>query len=407
MVRELVATGLLALAPTPLLAAADEAAGGGDEGAEAAREEGAPRELRIGRSTLELYGFARLDVIYDDSRPNALQTPTFIESEDPAVATGGGDSVTIHPRLSRLGADLEGPALDALGGARPAAKLEVDFQNGGRESRAVPRYRHAYLALRWDRAELLAGQTWDLISPLYPTANSDTLMWNAGNLGDRRAQIRWTYDPPGSGVSFATALGLTGAVDDQDLDGDGVLDGEEAGTPNLQARLGWSRTSGSGELSLGLWGHTAREELTSPVAGRTELDSSSVGVDFQVPLAPRLTLRGEAWSGENLSDVRGGIGQGVNRATGDEIDSQGGWAELAWRVTDAYSLYGGATLDAPDEEDLGAGDREENRSWYLVQRLDLDGAFRVGLDYIHWTTEFVGLDEGTDNRLNLYLIYFF
>lgn len=407
MVRDRVAMGLLALATTALPAGADEAAGGDDDGTRATREERPPRELRIGRSTLELYGFARLDVIYDDSRPDALQTPTFIESEDPAVATGGGDSVTLHPRLTRLGADLEGPALDALGGARPAAKLEIDFQNGGRESRAVPRYRHAYLALRWDRATLLAGQTWDLISPLFPTVNSDTLMWNAGNLGDRRAQIRWTYDPPGGGVSLGAALGLTGAVDDQDLDGDGVLDGEESGVPNLQARLGWSRPLGSGELSLGLWGHVAREELTSPLAGETELDGSSVGVDFQVPVAPRLTLRGEAWSGENLSDVRGGIGQGVNADTGEEIASQGGWAELAWQATDTYSLYGGATLDAPDEDDLSPGDRQENRSWYLVQRLDLDDAFRVGLDYIHWTTEFVGLDEGTDNRLNLYLIYFF
>ncbi|MFP3940646.1 MAG: hypothetical protein ACOC7L_01890 [Acidobacteriota bacterium] len=407
MVRELAAAGWIALATVALPATAEEANEAEDEGVEEVREDPDSRELRIGRSTLELYGFARLDVIYDDSRPDALQTPTFIESEDPAVSTGGGDSVTIHPRLSRLGAELEGPALDALGGARPAAKLEVDFQNGGRESRAVPRYRHAYLALRWDRARLLAGQTWDLISPLFPTVNSDTLMWNAGNLGDRRAQIRWTYDPPGAGASFATALGLTGAVDDQDLDADGVLDGEEAGVPNLQARLGWTRPVGSGELSLGVWGHVAREELTAPVGGETELEGSSLGVDFTVPVGPRLTLRGEAWSGENLSDVRGGIGQGVNVTTGEEIASQGGWAELAWRATDVYSLYGGATLDAPDEEDLAPGDRKENRAWYLVQRLDLDGAFRVGLDYIHWTTEFVGLDEGTDNRLNLYLIYFF
>jgi hypothetical protein len=53
------------------------------------------------------------------------------------------------------------------------------------ESRAVPRIRHAYGEMRWDEFSILFGQTWDVISPLLPTINDDSLMWNAGNLGDR------------------------------------------------------------------------------------------------------------------------------------------------------------------------------------------------------------------------------
>lgn len=363
--------------------------------------------LRFGNSEFRFYGFARLDAIYDDSRPNALQTPTFILSEDPAVGREDEDSATLHPRLTRFGLDLVGPVLEGLGGARLGGKLEIDFQNGGRESRAVPRYRHAYLTLAWDRATLLVGQTWDLISPLYPEVNGDTLMWNAGNLGDRRAQVRWTYEPGEGGLSFAAAAGLTGAVDDQDLDGDGTRDGEDAAVPNLQARLGWSRSVATGRLAFGLWGYTAREEVQSPVGGETEFDSFAAGVDFSVPLPGSLAFRGEAWTGENLSDVRGGIGQAVNTATGREIASRGGWAELGWKSGGAYSVYAGGTLDDPDDDDLRPGDRTENSAWYLVQRLDFARAFRVGLDYLHWTTEYVGLDEGTDNRLNLYVIYFF
>lgn len=378
--------------------------------ARAEPEEDAPGEigeLRFGNSAFRFYGFARLDLIYDDSRPNALQTPTFIESEDPAAGPEDEDSLTVHPRLSRFGVELTGPVLEALGGARLGGKLEIDFQNGGRESRATPRYRHAYLTLGWNRSTLLVGQTWDLISPLYPTVNSDTLMWNAGNLGDRRAQVRWTFDPAGAGLSFAAAAGLTGAVDDQDLDGNGVLDGEDAAVPNLQARVAWSRPVGSREIEVGLWGHTGREELERPVAGETAFDTTSAGLDVTLPIGERLTFQGELWAGENLSDFRGGIGQGVNTATGDEIASRGGWAELGWKGGGPYSIYAGATRDDPDDDDLGPGDRTDNYAWYLVQRWDFEGAFRVGLDYLHWTTEFAGLDEGTDNRLNLYIVYLF
>jgi hypothetical protein len=366
-----------------------------------------PREVRFGNSAFSFYGFARLDAIYEDSRTDSIQSPTFVRSEDPSAGPEDEDRLTLHPRLTRFGVDLAGPVLEPLGGARLAGKLEIDFQNGGRESRAVPRYRHAYLSLGWEGSTLLAGQTWDLISPLFPEVNADTLMWNAGNLGDRRAQVRYTLRPAGTGLTAAAALGLTGAVDEKDLDGDGVRDGEEAAVPNLQARLAWGRQLGAGRLEVGAWGHVAREEVTTPVAGETEFESSSAGVDWSLPIGSGLTLRGELWTGQNLSDFRGGIGQGVNRARGEEIASRGGWAELGWKPGGRYSLYGGATVDDPDDDDLAAGDRAENRTVYLVQRLDFHPAFRLGLDAIHWTTAYVGLDEGEANRLDLYAVYTF
>jgi hypothetical protein len=404
---------MLAFSTVPLAAAPQLQGEAGEAATAEAPEEPAREsrgeigELRFGNSAFRFYGFARLDAIYDDSRSSSLQSPTFILSEDPSAGPEDEDSLTLHPRLTRFGVDLEGPALEPLGGARLGGKLEVDFQNGGRESRAVPRYRHAYLTLAWERSTLLLGQTWDLISPLYPEVNADTLMWNAGNLGDRRTQVRWTLEPAGAGLSFAAAAGLTGAVDDQDLDGNGVRDGEDAALPNLQARLGWSRPVATGSLALGAWGYTAREEVQTPVGGESEFDSFAVGVDFSVPLPGSLAVRGELWTGENLSDIRGGIGQGVNTATGEEIASRGGWAELGWKSDGPYSIYAGGTLDDPDDDDLRPGDRSENSAWYLVQRLDFGPAFRVGLDYLHWTTDYAGLDEGTDNRLNLYVVYFF
>src|SRR5439155_966970 len=99
--------------------------------------------------------------------------------------------------------NLAAPA-DTLKGQTVTGKFEMDWQNGQGvtpESRPLPRIRHAYIQLQHGPQQWLFGQTWDLISPLYPSPNDDTPMWGAGNLGDRDGQQperfpRWNQ--PGS-----------------------------------------------------------------------------------------------------------------------------------------------------------------------------------------------------------------
>jgi len=356
---------------------------------------------------LEVYGQIRADVIYDDSRPDAAQTPTFILSEAPDEEDRS--NFTMHPRLSRLGVTFEGPVLDRLAAASMSGTLEFDFQNGGRESRAAPRYRHAFVNLSWSTFSVLIGQTSDTISPLFPAANGDTLMWNAGNLGDRRMQLRLTYQSQGEDLrwSLAGALGLSGAVDQQDLDADGVRDGEAAGMPSFQARIGLSYPIGARRLSLGLWGFSSSEELAEPIAGRASFDGRAIGIDFEVPLGARLLVRGESWNGSNLSDVRGGIGQSVNPLTGREIDSRGGWIELGGGPAPSYQAFLGYTLDKPDDGQVPDAGRTRNTAVYLANRFTLSGGFTVGIEVLRWRTEYQGLPEGSDNRLNAYLVYGF
>jgi hypothetical protein len=352
------------------------------------------------RSRLSFYGFARVDAIFDDSRPNAAQVPTYIISEAPGTEDDG--NFTLHPRLTRLGLNYNGGNIDLLGGARISARIETDFQNGGSESRAIMRYRHAWAKLDWAHSSLLLGQTWDIISPLYPTVNPDTMMWNAGNLGDRRVQIRYTYNP-NSNISIAAGLGLTGAVNLQDLDANGVRDGEDAGTPHFQARAGYT----SPLFDLGVSGHYANEETVTAFNGVTDFDSRSVGVDFVFRPLDRLSVKGEFWTGAGLGDVRGGIGQSINTLTGNEIDSNGGWIELGFKATADYTMSAGWTYDNPDNADLMAGGRKLNRVWYMTHQLRLAPSFLIGLDYLHWTTDYLGLPKGDDNRLDIYSVYTF
>jgi hypothetical protein len=396
-------------------------------------------ELSVGGSRFKLYGFLRLDAIYDDSRPNNTQVIGFVRSEDPEAlarfqanpgAFGGVDprrfaspddseTLTIHPRLTRIGVDFDGPKIAPFNDAKTSGKLEIDFYNNGlqpqSESRAAIRMRHAYLKLSWEHLSLLAGQTADLISPLYPVVNPDLVMWGAGNLGDRRPQFRPEFIHrlgPGD-ILLGAEAGLTGADDNQDLDapgtvGSGFRDGEASGLPTLQGRVAYRYPLfEKSPLEVGFYGHRAWEQTDQRFGGKNHFDSWAYGFDVVLPLYRNLLfVKGEGWRGANVDDVRGGIFQGINTATGAEVFSQGGFAELGWQAFPRYLISIGYSTDDPDNDDVGLGGRAENRIAYLSNRWNFH-PIEIGFDYLYWVTEYVGFNNGDDNRFQAYIAYRF
>jgi hypothetical protein len=352
------------------------------------------------------YGFLRLDILYDTDRPNNVQVPSFILSED--TPPGGENDLSIHPRLTRFGLDLDGPTIEMLGGAKLTGKLEIDFYNllpgSGvitSNSREFVRMRHAWLKLGWEAFSLQIGQRDDVIAPLVPTPNNDLVMWNAGNLADRRPQVRAEY--ASSGFTVTGMIGLTGAVDGRDLDSNGFLDGESSGLPTLQARFGYAFEGWveKAKIAIGAWGHYAKEDPDSDVSGEDSFTSNAFGIDLTLPVHARVTIKLEAWTGKNLDDVRGGIGQGV--VAGEEVSAVGGWLEVAFKATDWWTPVLGVYLDDPDEDELpasGAPDRNFIVAW--ANRFQF-GPLELGADILYWNTEFTGsVDDGTDIRLNFF-----
>lgn len=359
---------------------------------------------------IKFYGFLRLDLDVDSQRPSNAQTPLFITSPDPAAAGTSIGEFSMHPRLTRFGIDYTGPRIAKLGDAKLSGKLETDFENGGTESRQIIRIRHAFLKLDWSEFSILAGQTWDIVSPLYPTVNNDTLQWNAGNVGDRRPQFRAAYEPKvGAGkFSFIGGVGLTGAIDALDLDNNGFRDGEESQLPDVQARIGYSHPIAKDRMaSFGISGFYGFLTTARPIAGRTDFHSQLINVDFTLPLASYFALRGEGWWGRNMSDIRGGAGQGINTTNGREIRGRGGWSEANIKLSRYFSLNPGFSTDDPVDQDLPNGGRTRNRAFYLANRITPGGNFLIGADYLRWLTNFKGLRQGLDNRVNLFFQYSF
>ncbi len=93
-------------------------------------------------------------------------------------------------------------------------------------------------------------------------------------------------------------------------------------------------------------------------------------------------------------------------AAGDEIGAQGGWAELGFKVNKSLTVAVGATEDNPVSSDVGAGGRDKNRVYYVAFHFNWD-AVELGIDVLHWHTEFVGQASGLDNRVQVYIAYNF
>jgi transglutaminase-like putative cysteine protease len=273
-------------------------------------------------------------------------------------AGGGAAGAGAHPS----------PVAHLDDGWRTAAKLETDFYNAFVDrpapanpdlpegpnnpaaprdlvsnSRAALRVRQAYVRLDRNDWHLLLGQTRDVISPLFPSLNANVLMWNAGNPGDRRPQFRVGYEPNvGSGRwSFVGGVGAGGAVDGQDLDGDGFRDGEAAVTPTFQGRVGYSGPSHvpGRRWALGVYGHTARQQINRFRVGERirGLAREIVGTERNPILAARAIYDWmldftDYWvkdPGNKAAPPVGSTDYCLNTGTGNCTDIHSLWASLA------------------------------------------------------------------------------
>jgi hypothetical protein len=339
---------------------------------------------------LSIYGFARLDVLADSSKMSDIERPMFVTP----MATRDGE-LTMTPRLSQVGLGIDRwQVSDHVDGE---GKVEIDF-GGGNGTNAI-RLRHAYGALTYrSRIELLAGQTWDLISPLFPSAQNDTQLLNAGNTGDRRPQLRLSLFPTDK-LRIAVAGATSGTIDQQDFDHDGQLDGMASGVPMLQWLVEYRRAV----ARVGVWGHASRDEL----ADGTKHGSTSVGAHFFAPVSSKLAWFGEGYLGFNAADIGGGIGQGISPMTGHGVHAAGGWIEAAILPTPRHMFSLGGSLDTARPSDLGPGERERNATIYGVMRYKPKQTVQLGIEYLHWETTYKAMTTSDANRVDFHTSVFF
>ncbi len=144
--------------------------------------------------TYSFYGFVRGDLFYNSRANVAPVDGNFYMYPLDRDYDANGKDINATPNGSfytfttRLGLDLAGPM---LGSARTSAKIETDF-GGFSSSTTMLRIRQAYVALDWEKTQLLIGQTWHPLSGIMP----DILNLSSGapfNPFNRSPMLRLQY----------------------------------------------------------------------------------------------------------------------------------------------------------------------------------------------------------------------
>ena len=290
---------------------------------------------------VEIYGRLKLDAVYDSAR---MDTGDFAKWVRPHRGNNDDGQTAVTANESRLGAYIYGPKNDDF---KTGGRVEVDFYGGGAENKSNPMLRHAYMTIDWPKEKfgILAGQTSDVISPLVPDTLNYSVDWWVGNIGYRRPQIRLTQGytlTKDVELKFEGAIARTiGRTNAGILSADQADTGENSGTPSLQGRVSATLPLlGYKPATIGFSGHYGKEKYdTAPsssvtATGDQDIRHWSVNVDFLQPVTAWLTIKGEAFKGENLDAYLGGIGQGVRNVGTSaapkydkEIGDRGGWIQ--------------------------------------------------------------------------------
>ena len=369
---------------------------------------GTPAEPDEGKkpfwSTLDVqfYGYIKADASWDSSRVNTGNFVTYVEADGE-----DDDEFNLTARQTRLGLKINGPN---LGNIETKGLIEGDFYGaGGTENKNIFRMRHGYLQLLWpeDDFSILAGQTWDVVSPLYPETLNFTILWAAGNIGYRHPQVRVTKQIQlQDDVQMELAGAISRTISDIEEAGPN-RPGEDAGFPTVQGRVALTFPwFGIEPTTAGLSGHYGEEEYD--LGG--DVESWSINVDILQPVNEWLVLKAEAFMGENLDDYYGGIGQGVRNAdaTADgPIGSKGGWVAAGMKPCESWRFNAGIGIDDVDSDDLGDSGRTLNRSIFGNAIYAINEHTDVGVELSQWRTDYKNASDEDDVRIQGSFIYKF
>jgi len=355
------------------------------------------------------YGYIKLDASLDSALTNngdfAYIVLPYAEGEEHS-------EFNMTANQTRLGVKFDGPDDD---GVDVSGRIEFDFYGGGGENKANPMLRQAYLQMAFDGVTILAGQTSDVISPIVPTTLNYIVLWKSGDIGYRRPQLRviTEFDIADKASMKVEAAATRSMGRDHDA--------EASGMPAFQGRLAFStQLLGEKPMTIGVGGLWGQEEstYTDTLLAETvyELEQSGIVIDAVVPVGDMMTLKGGYFTGKNLAQYLGGIGQGIAEVPAEEsrnvepveIEASGWWAQLSVRASEDFTINVGAGSDDPEiPEGDTANTLEKNTTYYGNVMWDAAPSTVVGVEYAKFETEYVGGESYENNRVQLSMMYKF
>ena len=342
------------------------------------------------------YGILWANVAYETSRTYIGDyTLWAISPQDE-----GEDAIHFCGKSTRLGIDVSGPRVPFFCCAKSGGKVEFDFQGSfAVENKPGVLLRHAYWEVKNDDFRLLAGQTWDVISPLNPSTIMYSVYWCAGNIGYRRPQVRYEHYFTMTKMWKLAVQTSINTDASSDFTTGNLSDGDHAGWPVIEMRVG-STIGQHRPISFGVSGHVGESIYDFPGADDTARPTWSVNADVKVPITDRLGFQGEFFTGTNLRTFLGGIAQGVDCAgTQDAIRSSGGWFNFWYDWTPRLHSAVGYTVDDPIDTDVTcANGRIYNQAYWGNVTFDVTKKFMLGVEVSQWKTMFTDRPAADSTR---------
>lgn len=313
---------------------------------------------------MRLSGLVLLNIFSNRGDVNSLDVPDYVPAP-----SGVGPRRTFGATLrqSQLGLEVFGPK---LAGAKTSGNLQFDFSGGfpntlNGVSLGVVRLRIASMRMDWGNTSIVAGQDNLFLSPLSPTSFASLAVPTfgyEGNLWGWTPQVRVEHR-----FDLAHNQNITvqaGVLDN--LTGEPPFTqferlpqgGERSGQPAYAVRVAYARTVFGQPLSLGAAGYYSRQDWWL----NRHVDGWAGMTDWQIPVAPRVSLSGEFYRGLAVGGLGGGVGRSVLFSGNPfdpntqlrALDSIGGWSQLKVKATSTLEFNGAFGMDNPFAEDVRA-----------------------------------------------------
>ena len=354
---------------------------------------------------LNWYGYFKLDGAYDQ---NPTSHGNFIMWIPQESAYGDKGQFTMTANETRLGLNAVG---NGYGNVAVGGKLEVDLYasiTGAAiaENKAMLQLRHAYFTLEKGSVRLLAGQSWDLISPLNPSTLNYSVLWGCGNTGYRRPQVSlWYTAKPDKTTEIVFAGGVFRTIGN-DLTptftlatgeaNDGVDDGTDAVLPSFQTLIDIKHTTASGgSFRGGLSGLYGAMKAETNQGRSQDYSAWAMVAHLMVSPSSRFGFSGELFTGSNLGGYFGCI---LRNSEVDGLKTTGGWVSSWVQASKKTQVSAGYGIDDP-KDDLIASGRTKNTCLYGNLRYTLVPKATVGVELARWQTDYKGAGNSDDVRV--------
>ncbi|MEQ6889814.1 hypothetical protein ABE957_14150 [Halomonas sp. CS7] len=357
-------------------------------------------DIEVGDTTASIYGYAKLDMIYDmDNELGDLVARPRILIDD---QQGSDGHTTLHAYQSRLGFKTATPA----GDSQLVTRVEVDWFDNAPEGGDL-RLRHAYGS--WNG--VLAGKTWtNFGSRLGKTPTIDLAPQPGQSKIGRKAQLRYSWGQWHLALENPDAEDYRDGVAASFNDKRGIYreaDDAKTGLPDLTLRY-QSRAAGVDYSASAL----LRQLEVESEDGLSGIDDSATGWGLNLAAryraSERLTLRGALTYGDGIGEYLQNNPSAPGYLSEGEIDTVTAWGAnvgMSLRTgPGAINLgYGISSADLDDAREAGIagveGANEQfealhlNYIWSPIERVS------YGLEAGYHTREVVDGRDGDALRL--------